>query len=208
MNTNICEVIQDLLPLYIDNICSSESRRMVSEHLESCAGCRLLHENMLRSVAQEQAEPELDSKQAFSAIHHKWLRKKIVIICVSVVLTALLSLGAMLVFQNVHPVHQAFDPTVHVNLRNVHTGDAWQRIFFGDSDTLEFGSIFYSKMVVLDGNSNGESWIRFSDVRDASVRAEGCLQPGESMDLSMLQRDAEYIVEIRADAGFLLLTFC
>jgi len=33
MKTKQCEVIQDLLPLYIDNICSDESRRMVTEHL-------------------------------------------------------------------------------------------------------------------------------------------------------------------------------
>ena len=75
MKTKQCEVIQDLLPLYIDNICSDESRRMVSEHLESCDECKKLYENMSKPVEQDLSEPELDSKQAFKAIKHKWYWK-------------------------------------------------------------------------------------------------------------------------------------
>lgn len=35
-----CNVIKDLLPLYIDQCCSSESEELVREHLEGCANCR------------------------------------------------------------------------------------------------------------------------------------------------------------------------
>ncbi len=35
-----CEIIRDLLPLYMDNACSQESREMVEEHLAECSGCR------------------------------------------------------------------------------------------------------------------------------------------------------------------------
>ena len=75
MNTKQCELVQDLLPLYIDNICSNESRRIVSEHLESCDECKMLYENMSNPVEQDLSEPELDSKQAFKAIKHKWYWK-------------------------------------------------------------------------------------------------------------------------------------
>lgn len=34
-----CNVIKDLLPLYIDECCSEESRKLISEHLESCPEC-------------------------------------------------------------------------------------------------------------------------------------------------------------------------
>lgn len=37
-----CEVIRDLLPLYIDECCSDESRRLVEEHLKECSECRQL----------------------------------------------------------------------------------------------------------------------------------------------------------------------
>lgn len=34
-----CQVIEDLLPLYIDGVCSEESRMLVEEHLRECSLC-------------------------------------------------------------------------------------------------------------------------------------------------------------------------
>ena len=41
-----CEIIKDLIPLYIDDCCSEESAALVKEHLESCAECKELYEDM------------------------------------------------------------------------------------------------------------------------------------------------------------------
>lgn len=41
-----CNVIKDLIPLYIDDCCSEESSALVKEHLESCAECKELYEDM------------------------------------------------------------------------------------------------------------------------------------------------------------------
>lgn len=41
-----CNVIKDLLPLYIDDCCSEESAAIVKEHLENCRNCRELYESM------------------------------------------------------------------------------------------------------------------------------------------------------------------
>ena len=45
-----CNIIQDLLPLYLDNACSAESRELVEEHLEQCAACRKQKEMMKRTI--------------------------------------------------------------------------------------------------------------------------------------------------------------
>ena len=37
-----CAVIQDLLPLYIDGICSEESRKIIEEHLNECTSCKTM----------------------------------------------------------------------------------------------------------------------------------------------------------------------
>lgn len=37
-----CKVVEDLLPLYHDGICSEESRQIVEEHLSQCEHCRKL----------------------------------------------------------------------------------------------------------------------------------------------------------------------
>lgn len=38
-----CDIIKDLLPLYIDDVLSEESRRAVSEHLTECDSCQKYH---------------------------------------------------------------------------------------------------------------------------------------------------------------------
>lgn len=35
-----CEIIKDLLPLYYDNVCSGDSRKLIEEHLSTCEKCR------------------------------------------------------------------------------------------------------------------------------------------------------------------------
>lgn len=35
-----CNIINDLLPLYLDNLCSEESKQMIEEHLKSCKECQ------------------------------------------------------------------------------------------------------------------------------------------------------------------------
>ena len=40
MNEIKCEVIRDLLPLYHDDVCSEESKKLVEGHLASCENCR------------------------------------------------------------------------------------------------------------------------------------------------------------------------
>ena len=43
-----CEVVQDLLPLYLDKTCSGESAQAVGEHLDECPACRLELEKLHR----------------------------------------------------------------------------------------------------------------------------------------------------------------
>ena len=49
MNKIPCEIIQDLLPLYVDNVCNAKSRLYIEEHLATCAECR----NYLASLKEE-----------------------------------------------------------------------------------------------------------------------------------------------------------
>ncbi len=40
MQTDICSVVQDLLPLYTENACSENSKVLINAHLAECAVCR------------------------------------------------------------------------------------------------------------------------------------------------------------------------
>jgi len=41
-----CNIVKDLMPLYIDGCCSEESRKIVEEHIKDCDDCRMLFEDM------------------------------------------------------------------------------------------------------------------------------------------------------------------
>ena len=35
-----CEIIKDLLPLYVDHVCSDESIELIDQHLLECEKCK------------------------------------------------------------------------------------------------------------------------------------------------------------------------
>ena len=35
-----CDIVKDLLPLYVDDVCSEKSKIAIEEHLEECEECR------------------------------------------------------------------------------------------------------------------------------------------------------------------------
>ena len=43
-----CNIIEDLLPLYVDDMVSEDSRKLVEEHLKGCPACRKMQEEMMR----------------------------------------------------------------------------------------------------------------------------------------------------------------
>ena len=40
MKKNTCNIIRDILPLYLDEVVSEDTREMVEEHLQTCEACR------------------------------------------------------------------------------------------------------------------------------------------------------------------------
>ena len=53
-----CSVIQDLLPLYCDDACSAESRRLVEEHLKECDDCRETYQLMRAALPAKAAHTQ------------------------------------------------------------------------------------------------------------------------------------------------------
>ena len=49
-----CNVIEDLLPLYVDEAASEDSRQLVEEHLKGCPSCRKMLEEMKLVILKKQ----------------------------------------------------------------------------------------------------------------------------------------------------------
>lgn len=69
-----CKIVEDLLPMYFDNLCSVESATLMEEHLKACPACS-------RILAQLQTEFEISEKivddiRPLAAIQAKWQKSK------------------------------------------------------------------------------------------------------------------------------------
>lgn len=79
-----CEIVEDLLPLYTDNVCTDQSRRAVAEHLSECEKCQKLIKST-QAVAIPQIEPEQPIsdnaiKKGLRKIRYRWWASVLIIL--------------------------------------------------------------------------------------------------------------------------------
>ena len=68
------DIVQDLLPLYHDGVCSDKSRAAVEEHLQTCQDCRKALEEMDTQLPTEKVA--VDAAAAVKKISREWERGK------------------------------------------------------------------------------------------------------------------------------------
>lgn len=79
-----CDIVQDLLPLYEDDLCSQATREAVEEHLRECETCRKQHAAVQELVEPEVVvEPQQEKKataKSFKKIRNRWIASIVVIL--------------------------------------------------------------------------------------------------------------------------------
>ena len=142
-----CNIIQDLLPLYRDGVCSSESVRAVEEHLETCAACRTVYEEMrqepivpepIRVQARQEARVLQGVKKKFST--RRWL---------SVLAVALVSLAALAAFTAASDVEKPVPYQSGLIDAKLAVDEAIDIYFFGD----HYASFWAFYRETADGNA-------------------------------------------------------
>lgn len=87
-----CEIIKDMLPLYYDNVCSDDSKRMVEEHLLECNNCKMELENLqveIRIPEKNMIENRNDSN-VIKSISTSWRRLRLKSFIMGGIISALL----------------------------------------------------------------------------------------------------------------------
>lgn len=59
-----CSYVRDLLPLYIDDIVSDESKEQITEHLKKCETCRTVYQDMKKDVVDVRLK-DIDCQKNF-----------------------------------------------------------------------------------------------------------------------------------------------
>lgn len=223
MNELNCCIVKDLLPLYIDDVLSPQSRQLVQDHLARCECCqaeqdRLRQELILPSTPDIQAE----NAQVLTNFQKKWTTKKIVISLVSALLAVVLFFpvrNAIMESELFSPVTRAYAGTVgQTYLGELSNGRSWTRLWlihqdlFSNATTFQepyliFDNIFYERKAINSGNSISAIEMRILDQDGNVVIAPFLLEPGRAVSLEQLEYFTPYIVEYRAKGDYYEFSF-
>ena len=66
-----CEVIRDLLPLYVDDVCSGTSRELIEEHLQDCPECSAILEKIRKNEIENNLREEKEQVIEYQAKRFK-----------------------------------------------------------------------------------------------------------------------------------------
>ncbi|MGN1051238.1 MAG: zf-HC2 domain-containing protein [Acutalibacteraceae bacterium] len=80
-----CEIIRDLLPSYIDNLVSEESREEVDKHLLNCSECAGIYEDMKKDTEEDIVKNKI-AFNPFKKLSKKVVKAIIITICVCLIL--------------------------------------------------------------------------------------------------------------------------
>ncbi len=74
-----CTIIQDILPLYVDNIVCDDTKELIDEHIENCNECKKILDNMKKTMeipiyANGEAEDIRNIKKIKKSINKKMIK--------------------------------------------------------------------------------------------------------------------------------------
>jgi len=91
-----CKVIEDMLPMYYDGVCSDESATLIEEHLKDCPQCSRVLADLHSGI--DIPEKPVDDMKPLKGIQKKWKKSKHTYIRrgICITLAALLLIAAVL----------------------------------------------------------------------------------------------------------------
>lgn len=89
-----CDIIRDLLPLYIDDVVSDATKELVETHLEDCDACRKEAEWMRETVTLPTNEKVQEAEvKALKKLKKRFFKKKVIVALVTACLTLVVAAG-------------------------------------------------------------------------------------------------------------------
>ncbi|MGE7933896.1 anti-sigma factor family protein [Viridibacillus arvi] len=206
-----CNIIKDLLPSYIDEICSEDTVKLVEDHVQHCEECRQTLKRLQQQMDYVQMVPEEVKKAItpFKKINTKRRIQVIKAIVMTSLMTFFITTVGYFVYQDVGVVHDFFSPKVSTVVDVEDDSEEWQSVNFNDKNYLIFDSVFWKKSIVnagsnaIDSGNETESDIllRVKDVSGKVIVDEIQVKPATSVKLDGLKKNEKYFFEIKAPQG-------
>lgn len=114
-----CEIVRDLLPLYVDKLTSKTSTREIERHLKGCKECQKYYQEMTGALPDFQPKVEIDSVKLLKRERNKrrLISAGIVILCLITCILVLEMTPREINYKDVQLDYWMEKNTVHVSLR-------------------------------------------------------------------------------------------
>lgn len=208
-----CNVIQDLLPLYLDGVCSEESKSAVEAHLTECPVCQKFYSSLDEAdkMVVEVPAPERECQKAasFQAVKKKMYKKQLLYAMLPISLLIILSVACIWILKNKTKIVmydnnisvsmtdgdligrlQGSQPS-QVEIKRVETGDA------GQEEIYLFFCVYDTKWSEMTTTSNAFTEYTLccsdkgADQIDAVYYYTGDYTGIETLDRDNLQKDID-----------------
>ena len=116
-----CEIVEDLLPLYLDDSCSADSRSAIEEHLKECSSCREKFQRMQKndfSWNHQIDTHEIQVKNYAKKIRMHRIRVAISTVLITIITATLLSL-CLLTIRDMHAQMNPIVPAIEEDTFNL-----------------------------------------------------------------------------------------
>lgn len=195
-----CNIIKDLLPSYIDEICSEETAKAVEEHIEHCEKCQRYLTMMKQPTNSIQmvSEEVTVAKEPFKRVNKK--RRMQVLIAIAI--TFMMTIIGALVVQDVGAVNDIFFPDEWGLATVTDDTEEWASVKWNnDQNYIIFDSIFWRKEFLNYADNGKNVLLRVKDDYDNIVIDEVQVPAGTRVKLEGLKRNKKYYIEIKASQG-------
>lgn len=165
-----CNIIRDLLPLYLDQVCSEESKDMIENHLTECENCREYYDQMSADVPDINIDPEesadpLDDKAMVRKLSRRITSRQFMITGITLIVVFII--GCFLNSPDFSSASSPFiDKAKETVLETIPVLDSrisTDKITPGDAYRLEDGSIYCSFTVNSSFSSFSECYVTDQD---------------------------------------------
>lgn len=143
---NTCGIVQDLLPLYVDEACSEESKSVISEHVKVCKDCQ----NYMMQLKNPMLEQSFSQESEHIIANHKRKIKNLIIgiasLCV-VISVLVMSLG-WLFLQTFESINEEY-----MTIKTEDYGN-WDGHIEGERQYLQSGLYIFPEKINTAKDSN------------------------------------------------------
>jgi len=129
-----CNIIKDLLPLYIDNVCSEDSKKLIENHLKDCNECNKELESINFYLKTSKLTDKNVFKKFIKRINFKILRNTIII----TLLILLISIPCLYYYGN-HENTMNYSNEMKILFH--HSGNRWNFQFDAPICGMDYGKV-------------------------------------------------------------------